>query len=618
MPPLPERPFIPIEQRRDIFFDRPRANTLTAHQFYQRPSPPPPLPPHPVYRYTDPTVAREFAHHPMQDQTSLMRYKAAPPPIPPKPSYSLPPALPPKPGPSGRPTIPMSTKPEVLSVQLTASQARPSPIPSSLDRLPPTLMPGATPTQISPAPKQVEQAPSPAVDPPPAQPTKSELSTPYPSKRPVTPDDEANALAKALAMSASESATQQRLRTQEDEDLARALQQSMEFADSELPYAAKTASDPFLDIYGAPLAGPSTFRAPEKSPLSRSPSPPPVQLKDTKMEKDRPLASPIREPEQVFNDQEYAARLVVEVQDVDGACNDPDEFDPSPDTALPSYSEALLDQEPVDIPSRTPSPFPVTVREVPPSPEPTPEPVTPALHRTISNSSYSYPSASPISEPPMSRSPSLLPTIPSMPEPEPKNDHLQPYRPDTLERPSSLQPSPSSSSLSLPIAPPSQPIQERNEVSSDTTSSSSGPRQYLDPEFTMGVCKYTSGIVSKYSQLTPYPSAIGFMNPIITAEMTPMTGALPNIIALPYGRCPPLHIQTPHWRHMLRFMARLSNTRIEPTIEAVATTKTTLNLRTVVQFVKVRPIVSTHPRILIDTDLPGAGSILENYSLADD
>ena len=503
MPPLPERPFIPIEQRHDIFFDRPRANTVNAHQFHQRPSPPPPLPPHPVYRYTDPPV--EFAHRPMQDHPSLMRYRTAPPPVPPKPGYTLPPALPPKPGPGRRPTIPMSTKPEVPPVQLTASQTIPSPIPSSLDRRPPTLIPGVTPTQIPPAPKQVEQVPSPAVDPPPAESTKSALSTPYPSKRPVTPDDEANALAKALAMSASESATQQRLRTQEDEDLARALQQSMEFADSELPYAANTTSDPFLDIHGAPLAGPSTFRVPDKSPLSRSPSPPPIQLKDTKMEKERPLASPIRAPEQVFNDQEYTARLVVEVDDVDGARSEPDEFDPSPDTALPSYSEALLDQEPVDIPSRTPSPFPVTVHEVPPSPEPTPEPVTPALHRTISNSSYSYPSASPISEPPISsRSPSLLPTIPNMPEPEPKNDHLQPYRPDTLQRTSSLQPSPSSSSLSLPIAPPSQPIQERNEVFSDTTSSSPGPRQYLDPEFTMGVCKYTSGIVSRYPQLMRY------------------------------------------------------------------------------------------------------------------
>lgn len=34
-------------------------------------------------------------------------------------------------------------------------------------------------------------------------------------------------------------------------------------------------------------------------------------------------------------------------------------------------------------------------------------------------------------------------------------------------------------------------------------------------------------------------------------------------------------------------MARLSNTRIEPTVEAMAVCKTELKLRTVIQFVKV-------------------------------
>jgi hypothetical protein len=251
----------------------------------------------------------------------------APPPIPPKSGYSLLPVLPPEPGPSRRPMIPMSTsgKPEDLSVQLPASQTPPSPIPSSLDRLPPTLIPGVILTQIPPLPSTWYKFDRP----PPAQSTKSALSTPYPSKLPVTPDDEANTSAKAPAMSASESGTQQRLRTRE--------------------------------------------------------------------------------------------------------------FDPSPDTAPPSYSEAVLGREPVDIPSRTQFPFPFTVRKVPPSPD-TSEPVPPALHP-------SHPSASPFLEPSiLSTSPSLLANMP------------------------------------------------KNEVSSDTTSSSLGPHhQHLDPEFTMGVCKYTSG-----------------------------------------------------------------------------------------------------------------------------
>lgn len=49
-----------------------------------------------------------------------------------------------------------------------------------------------------------------------------------------------------------------------------------------------------------------------------------------------------------------------------------------------------------------------------------------------------------------------------------------------------------------------------------------------------------------------------------------------------------MHIQAPSWRHLLRLMAKLSATRIEPAIQALAETKADLKLRTVVQFIKVR------------------------------
>lgn len=67
-----------------------------------------------------------------------------------------------------------------------------------------------------------------------------------------------------------------------------------------------------------------------------------------------------------------------------------------------------------------------------------------------------------------------------------------------------------------------------------------------------------------------------------------MQGPIPNVIALPYGRAPPLHIKAPNWRDMLKLMARLSNTRLEPTVEAMAVVKTTMHLRVIVNFVKVR------------------------------
>jgi hypothetical protein len=63
---------------------------------------------------------------------------------------------------------------------------------------------------------------------------------------------------------------------------------------------------------------------------------------------------------------------------------------------------------------------------------------------------------------------------------------------------------------------------------------------------------------------------------------------LPNIIALPYGKCPPMHVQAPSWRQLLKLMAKLSATQIEPSTEAIAGTKGELKLRTVVQFFKVR------------------------------
>ena len=80
---------------------------------------------------------------------------------------------------------------------------------------------------------------------------------------------------------------------------------------------------------------------------------------------------------------------------------------------------------------------------------------------------------------------------------------------------------------------------------------------------------------------------------MINYGMAPMQGVMPNIISLPYGRCPPLHLQAPSWRHLLKLLARLSGTRIEPTVEAMALVKTPMKLRTVVQFVKVRRFTTT-------------------------
>ncbi|KAI5123427.1 hypothetical protein M0805_006132 [Coniferiporia weirii] len=81
--------------------------------------------------------------------------------------------------------------------------------------------------------------------------------------------------------------------------------------------------------------------------------------------------------------------------------------------------------------------------------------------------------------------------------------------------------------------------------------------------------------------------SFGFNAPSLDIAHRPMQGPIPNIITLPYGKCPPLHIQAPNWKQLLKLLTRLSESRIEPTVEALAGTKSELRLRTVLQFVKV-------------------------------
>ncbi|KAJ7684021.1 hypothetical protein B0H17DRAFT_941288 [Mycena rosella] len=131
--------------------------------------------------------------------------------------------------------------------------------------------------------------------------------------------------------------------------------------------------------------------------------------------------------------------------------------------------------------------------------------------------------------------------------------------------------------------------------SEESDVSSRSAHQYLDADLLRGV-------------------SIGFVAPSIAAELAPMVGTMPNIISLPYGRCPPLHLQAPNWRHLLKLMARLSGTRIEPTVEALAVTRSAqMHLRTVVQFVRTHHSSSDWRTVLwftidhpVPNSLPGA------------
>lgn len=141
--------------------------------------------------------------------------------------------------------------------------------------------------------------------------------------------------------------------------------------------------------------------------------------------------------------------------------------------------------------------------------------------------------------------------------------------PSSSQRPS---PRPASPALSLP---PSE--DEETPESPSTSRAFATPNQFVEPELLYGV-------------------SFGFHSPPMDVFI--MRDPLPNIIALPYGKCPPMHIQAPSWRQLLKLMAKLSATQIEPSTEAIAATKGELKLRTVVQFFKVHR-TSPHWRTVI-------------------
>lgn len=107
--------------------------------------------------------------------------------------------------------------------------------------------------------------------------------------------------------------------------------------------------------------------------------------------------------------------------------------------------------------------------------------------------------------------------------------------------------------------------------------------------------------------------SLSFAAPVISQRLIAFNGPMPNIISLPYGRCPPLHVQAPTWRHLLKLFARLGATRIEPTVEAMAVNRGELQLRTVIQFVRTHHqssdwrtviwLTTDHP---VPASLPGA------------
>lgn len=143
-------------------------------------------------------------------------------------------------------------------------------------------------------------------------------------------------------------------------------------------------------------------------------------------------------------------------------------------------------------------------------------------------------------------------------------------------------------------------IQEEEEGDEGTGSATrSAPiltaNQYVEPDMLMGV-------------------SMGFKPPSISTILSPMGEAMPNIITLPYGKAPIFHIQSPCWRHLLKLMARLSGTRVEPTLEALTVAKDELKLRTVIQFVKIHHSASEWRTVIyLTTDMPVPPSVTNSH-----
>ncbi|KAF7307777.1 hypothetical protein MKEN_01137800 [Mycena kentingensis (nom. inval.)] len=148
--------------------------------------------------------------------------------------------------------------------------------------------------------------------------------------------------------------------------------------------------------------------------------------------------------------------------------------------------------------------------------------------------------------------------------------------------------------------------------SSFATSSTGGPEakeshstsdnQFLDADLLRGVCElhFPASSIRAHVLL-----AIGFNTPSLTAQPVHMQGAIPNVISLPYGACPPLHLNALSWPHLLKVMAKFSDTRFEAAAEASALARSSqMRLRTVVQFIRLRPSDDWRTVLWITIDHP--------------
>ncbi|GJE84106.1 hypothetical protein PsYK624_001810 [Phanerochaete sordida] len=435
-----------------------------------------------------------------------------------------------------------------------------------------------------------------------SQPSTSYAQTPvdvvpensYPALAPSPPVEEDRAFRAALEQSRRDA---EAARQREEEELAKAMQESLSLS-SQPPSAVVSpiASGSRSSYYDpGPSPGASTsFGSPSPALISTNPfvqSPESVPLPTPSL--GQLSASPPSTSQQIHDDEALARQLAEEEEQSARQKQDEERARALVNAQAAEQARQVASQ--LALPPRSPPEYPTvaspsftshppTIPEGLPLPTPesstsgTPSPIrsgssSPDIHRHRSSSAL--PPSAPLYEDTVragrsqsfgAYSSSAAANRPSLPRTPSSNGHrsaaASPKLPSVPEKAASSVSSHATNEKTSSVG---------HSHSSPNTSPEATPRpasQYVDTELLRGV-------------------SIGFNPPAISAVLAPMDGPIPNVIALPYGRAPPLHIKAPNWRDLLQLMARLSNTRLEPTLEATAVVKTTMHLRVVINFVKV-------------------------------
>lgn len=476
---------------------------------------------------------------------------APPPPLPRKPSFDAPP-LPPKPSKTSPPGA-LPLYPPVS--HNTNSFSEPS---TSLAQTPVDIVPGRSDTV---------RPPSEEVDP---------------------------ALRAALEQSRRDEEAAKR---REEEELAKAMAESLSVSQRREPAQVTPVASGSRSSYydrGSSSGATASFGSPYPSPalMSTNPfvqSPDSGSLSVPAASPGLLTSSPPGTTQQILDDETLARQIAEEEEQL--ARQKVDEERAKALANAQAAEQARRVAADLTLPSRPPPEYPAADPPPPATPESLQLPVS---EPTTSGTPSPVRSTVPSPDIHRHRSSSAVPTTAPLYDENVRAGRSQSF--------GAYGTSPAASRPSLPHSP----------TSNGMRSAAASPKLPSVPEKAASVSSHTSGETSNYARtnespgvssrtndVSPRPTSqyvdtellrgvsIGFNPPAITSMLVPMEGPIPNVIALPYGRAPPLHIKAPNWRDMLTLMARLSNTRLEPTVEAMAVVKTPMHLRVVVNFVKV-------------------------------